>query len=114
MRQGLSLMLSRYDDIEVVGEAADGGQAVEMAHRIKPDVVLMDVSMPVMDGIEATRLIHSRMPGIQIIALSMYEAEDQASAVMKAGAVAYLSKSGSPDSIIATIRQFCRAGQALP
>jgi CheY-like chemotaxis protein len=112
MRQGLSLLLSRHTDIEIVGEAADGAQAVEMARRINPDIILMDISMPVMDGIEATRIIRSHLPQIRIITLSMHEAEDQASAAKRAGAVAYLSKSGNPDAILSTIRQFGSGGQS--
>jgi PAS domain S-box-containing protein len=103
MRQGLSLMLSGHEDIEIVGEAADGNQAIEAACRLNPDIILMDISMPVMNGIEATRQIHALLPHIRIIALSMYSAEDQNAAMQAAGAAAYLSKTGSPDDILSTI-----------
>jgi DNA-binding NarL/FixJ family response regulator len=105
MRKGLSSLLSRNEDIVVVAEAADGVQAVEAAQRINPDVILMDISMPVMDGIEATRRIVLQQPHIRIIALSMHGAEEQALKMQTAGAVAYLSKTCSPDEILSAIRQ---------
>jgi PAS domain S-box-containing protein len=111
MRKGLSSLLSRNKDIDVVAEAADGIQAVEAAQRINPDVILMDISMPVMDGIEATRRIILQQPHVRIIGLSMHGAEEQALKMKSAGAVAYLSKTGSPDEIVSTIRQqMCLAG----
>jgi CheY-like chemotaxis protein len=105
MRKGLSLLLSRIEDIDVVAEAADGAQAVEEAQRINPEVILMDISMPGMDGIEATRRILAQQPHIRVIALSMHGAEDQALKVEEAGAVAYLSKTDGPDKIVSAIRQ---------
>ena len=105
MRQGLSSFLSDHDDIEIAGEAADGEAAVEQARQIQPDVILMDINMPKMNGQEATRKIKSEMPGIRIYGLSMYEAEDQAQAMAEAGAEGYLSKSGSSYSLLAAIRE---------
>lgn len=105
MRQGLSALLAWHKDIEIVGEAADGRQAVESAPHLDPDVILMDISMPVMDGVEATRRIHAQFPHIRIIALSMHAAEEMAAEIKAAGAVAYLSKTDSPDTIISAIRQ---------
>jgi PAS domain S-box-containing protein len=105
MRKGMSSLLSRKKDIAVVAEAGDGAQAVEAAQRINPDIILMDISMPVMDGIEATRRIMAQQPHIRIIALSMHGAEDQALKMQSAGAVGYLSKTGSPDEIVSAIRQ---------
>jgi CheY-like chemotaxis protein len=105
MRKGLSSLLSRYKDIDVVAEAADGVQAVEVAQHINPDIILMDINMPVMDGIKATHILHSRMPRVPIIALSMHDDDLQAAVIKKAGAASFLSKSGHPDAIIAAIRQ---------
>jgi PAS domain S-box-containing protein len=105
MRKGLSSLLSRNEDITVIAEAADGAQAVEVAQHVNPDVILMDISMPVMDGIEATRRILAHQPHIRIVGLSMFGAEDQASKMQSAGAVGYLCKTGSPDEIISAIRQ---------
>ncbi len=104
MRKGLSMLLAGQGDIEVAGEAEDGRQAVELARRIRPDVILMDINMPVMNGLEATHRISAELPGTRIIALSMHEAADQAAAMKEAGAVAYLNKSGSPGVLLEAIR----------
>ena len=104
MRQGLARLLSAVPDIQVVGEAADGLEAVNMAQAIAPDVVLMDLSLPKVNGIDATRMIHSSRPDIRIIGLSMFEEPHQAQAMIDAGAVAYLTKSGPAESLIAAIR----------
>ncbi len=104
MRKGLLSFLSGHDDIEIAGEAADGEAAVELAQQIQPEVILMDINMPKMNGVEATRRIRSKMPGIRIYGLSMYEAEDQAHAMTEAGATGYLSKSGNSESLLAAIR----------
>jgi PAS domain S-box-containing protein len=104
VRQGLTHLLSNEPDIEVVSEAADGEQAVDMARQFVPDVMLMDVNMPKMNGIEATKLIHSELPGIRVIGLSMFEEAERASQMRDAGAVAYVSKSGQSGEVIAAIR----------
>jgi PAS domain S-box-containing protein len=104
MRDGLSRMLSSHPDIEVLDQASNGREAVQLAREIVPDVILMDISMPIMDGLEAIRIIHSEFPHIRIIGLSMYDEDDQAEASLNAGAVAYLSKSQNIDLILSTIR----------
>jgi|GEM_PF-618500 len=104
MRQGLSTMLSGHPDIEIVGEAADGEAAVRFARKFNPDVILMDINMPRMNGIEATRIIHAELPHIRIIGLSMFDDFDIASAVIDAGAVAYLTKAGSTEGLLRAIR----------
>ena len=115
MRQGLRLLLSdACEDVEVVGEASDGIEAIEQARRLRPDVVLMDFSMPRMDGVEATRRLRAEMPHIQVIGLSMYEESDRAAAMLEAGAAAYLSKSGSIDVLLKTIRQTSAGASAQP
>jgi signal transduction histidine kinase/ActR/RegA family two-component response regulator len=113
MRQGLASSLGQEPDMVIVGEAADGRMAVEKARSLQPDVVLMDIGMPKMGGIEATRLIHSEMPNIRVIGLSMFEEKEQANAMFEAGAVAYLSKSSSVDALTATIRK-CIGKPELP
>jgi DNA-binding NarL/FixJ family response regulator len=105
MRQGLSLLLAVESDLEIVGEASTGHEAVEKACQLRPEVVLMDYSMPGMDGVEATRLIHDRMPHIRVIGLSMFDEADRAQAMREAGAVAYVAKSAGPEVLLAAIRQ---------
>jgi signal transduction histidine kinase/CheY-like chemotaxis protein len=104
MRQGLSIMLNAHPDIEIVAEAADGETAIQLARKLNPDVILMDISMPKVNGIEATRIIHSDLPQIRIIGLSMFEDSDIAAAVFEAGAAAYLTKAGNTDGLLAAIR----------
>ncbi len=104
VRQGIRLLLRDQPDIEVVGEAADGDQAVDSAHRLRPDVILMDYSMPRMSGVDATRAIHRELPGIRIIGLSMYEQLDRAAAMIDAGATGYITKSGPSEELLAAVR----------
>jgi PAS domain S-box-containing protein len=104
VRQGLRDLLARHCDIEVIGEASDGEQAVREALRLLPDVVVMDVSMPKMSGIEAAAVIHRARPEIRIIGHSIYEAADQAAAMAEAGACAFVSKSGPTAALIEAIR----------
>lgn len=109
LRQGLAGLLMEEPDIEVVGEAGDGLEAIAMAQRTGPDVVLMDVTMPRLDGIQATARITAALPQVRVIGLSMHEEKDLAAAMRSAGAVAYLSKGGSSDLLIATIRSVVSA-----
>ncbi len=104
MRQGLSRLLGEETDMKIIGEAADGLEAVELAGTLHPDVILMDLSMPRLNGVEATRTIHAHQPDICIIGLSMFEEAERAQAMREAGASAYLAKSGPSKDLIATIR----------
>jgi signal transduction histidine kinase/ActR/RegA family two-component response regulator len=113
MRQGLSTSLGQEPDIAIVGEAADGKSALEKARKLHPDIVLMDLGMPKMSGLEATRLIHSEMPQVRVIGLSMFDEKERANAMFEAGAVAYLSKSCSVDALTSTIRR-CVGKPELP
>jgi CheY-like chemotaxis protein len=113
MRQGLAGLLRSESDMEIVGEASDGAAAINLVRDLRPDVVLMDVTMPGMDGIQATRIIHSEMPGVQIIGLSMFEEGEQAIAMRAAGAVDYLTKSGPSGAVIAAIRNCCKPSLQL-
>ncbi|MGC3974467.1 MAG: response regulator [Nitrospira sp.] len=92
VRQGLRSILDSYPDISIVGEAADGEEAVELAGRLAPDVIVMDVNMPKMDGIEATRRIKARWPGITVVGLSVSTAAQVESLLLEAGASCYVSK----------------------
>jgi PAS domain S-box-containing protein len=104
VRQGLCNLLQREVDMDVVGQASDGQQAVEMSRQLKPDVILMDYSMPKMDGVAATKAIHAQLPDIKIIGLSMYSEADRAMAMLEVGATAYVDKSGEFSSLVETIR----------
>ena len=104
LRKGLVNLLQAHSDISVIGEAADGEQAVELAGKLMPDVIVMDLAMPRMNGIEATQRIMATYSGIQVIGLSMHDASEMARAVCDAGAVSYLNKAGPPDQLVAAIR----------
>ena len=108
MRQGLSTSLGQEPDIAIVGEAADGKAAVEKTRNLHPDVVLMDLGMPKMGGIEATQIIHSEMPNTRVIGLSMFVEKERANAMFEAGAVAYLSKSCSVELRSVHNTKMCR------
>jgi len=110
MREGLAAVLRQQADIELVGEAVDGREAVELARRLRPDVVVMDVTMPVLNGIEATRQIVSEMRAVSVIGLSMHEEADMAEAMRAAGAADYLTKDGPSDALAAAIRTCCNSG----
>ncbi len=103
-REGLTGVLESCPDIRVVGEAEDGDQAVRLARQLEPDVVIMDISMPRMNGIEATRRLVSEQPQVKVIGLSMHEEDDVARAMKDAGAVTYLTKDGPSENLLQAIR----------
>ncbi len=104
VRKSLACVLGWEADIEVVGEAGDGKLAVEMTQELRPDIVLMDINMPMMNGIEATRRIHVEQPQVLVIGLSMFADEEHAKQILDAGAVAYVSKSESAERLVAEVR----------
>ena len=104
VRQGLRALLDDYPDIKVLGEAPDGLLAVQQASEIRPDVVIMDLAMPEIDGIEATRRIKARFPSIRVIGLSMFEAPESRRRMLAAGADAYLLKSGPIQELVTKVR----------
>ena len=104
VRQGLAAMLREAPGIELVGEASDGREAINLATDLQPDVVIMDVSMPVMGGDEATRQIKEYLPKTRVIALSMYDDADKKESMFQAGAEGYILKTISADDLIAAIR----------
>lgn len=106
LRQGIGNMLRNEPDIDVGGEVGDGREAVRLAVKLLPDVVLMDMSMPNLNGEQATRILHKDHPQICVIGLSMFEEAERAQAIVEAGAVCYLSKSDAGESLIATVRKY--------
>lgn len=108
MRQGLSMLLNTNNDFELVAEASNGIEAVKTAQEFSPDVILMDVSMPEMDGIEATAIIKNDQPYIRIIGLSMHEDEKTEQRMIAAGASAYISKVAPVNKIFEVIRKRSR------
>lgn len=102
-RHGLRAMLQSAPDLEVVGEAADGAQAVEMAFTLQPDIILMDLQMPKLNGIDATRQIVYASPHIGVIMLTMYDDDDSVFAAMRAGARGYLLKGALKTEVLHTI-----------
>jgi PAS domain S-box-containing protein len=105
IRQGLAGLLRMEPDIDVVGEASNGAQAINLARSLRPNVVVMDVSMPVVNGIEATMEIHRDFPEIKVIGLSMHEEAELSAEIHKAGAVAYVAKGGPPEALVEAIRK---------
>lgn len=105
VRNGLASFLSVYEDFELVGEAKNGEQAVQLCNQLKPDVVLMDLVMPVMDGATAIRLIRQKHPNTQILALTSFKEREQVQAAIQAGAIGYLLKDLNAEDLARAIRQ---------
>jgi two-component system response regulator NreC len=103
LREGLRSLLERQPDMEVVGEAADGLTALRLARELNPDLVIMDVNMPGMDGIDVTRLISRDLPGIKVLALSMYPRKTFVCEMFKSGAAGYLLKESTFAEIVEAI-----------
>ena len=113
VRQGLRSYLDTIDDIEVVGEAADGNGAVALATDLEPDVVMMDLAMPNVDGIEATRRITEANAGVRIIALTSFATDDKVFPAIQAGAAGYLLKETDPSELAEAIRKVHRGEPIL-
>ncbi len=113
VRQGLRFLLEQQPDISVVGECGDGEQAVALASTLLPDVMLLDLLMPKMDGMTAVREIKRITPTTQIIILTSYYEDDQIFSVIKAGALSYLLKDSSPQELVAAVRAAARGESTL-
>ena len=105
VREGLAAILKTKEDLHIVGEAQDGMEAVEKAKALVPDVILMDVSMPRMGGVEATRQIKREFPHIGIVALTMYEEQQYIFDLVRAGATGYLLKDSESSQIVAAMKR---------
>jgi DNA-binding NarL/FixJ family response regulator len=113
VRSGIEQVLATTDDMEIVGLAPDGQRAVEMVQALKPDVVLMDLSMPVMDGVEATRRIRALAPDTKVVVLTSFSDQARITDAMAAGAEGYLLKHAEPAQIMDAIRSVLSGGVPL-
>ena len=111
VRSGLSAFLMSYDDFELVGQASSGRDALSQCERLRPDVILMDLVMPEMDGAAATRAVRERCPGVQVIALTSFKTGELVQNALEAGAIGYLLKDVSADELVRAIRA-AHAGRA--
>ena len=108
VRLGFSMVLAAHDDLQVVGEAGDGAEAVGLAGRLRPDVVVMDVRMPVLDGVAATRQIVSAGLPCRVVVLTTFDLDEYAFAALQAGASGFLLKNAQPEELVAAIRTVAR------
>jgi DNA-binding NarL/FixJ family response regulator len=113
VRAGLQQLLSSAGDIEVVGSAANGAEAVELAAQVRPDVVLMDLQMPVMDGVEATAALRQVHPDAAVVIVTSFSDRDRIVGAIDAGAVGYLLKDASPDDVLGGVRAAARGESPL-
>ena len=111
VRRGLATFLLVFDDLELAGEAANGDEAIQLCARLLPDVVLMDLALPEMDGVTATRLIRQRFPSVQVLALTSFAEEALIQNALQAGAIGYLLKDVTADELAQAIRA-AHAGDA--
>jgi len=105
VRSGLSAVLSAFDDLKLLGEAGDGEQAIALCDRLHPDVILMDLLMPRMDGVAAIKAIKEKHPEVKIIALTSFKEREYVEGALQAGAVGYLLKDVSADELVSAIRK---------
>ncbi|MGH9638926.1 MAG: response regulator [Bryobacteraceae bacterium] len=108
VRQGLKLILSAHSDMEIAGEAANGREAVDLAQQVKPDVVLMDVAMPELGGIEATRRMIEANPRVRVLVLSMHKEAVYVREILKAGARGYILKDAIDTELLHAVRSVAR------
>jgi DNA-binding NarL/FixJ family response regulator len=113
VREGVRALLTLSDDIDVVGEAADGHEAIEAARRLNPDVILMDIAMPGLGGLEATLEIRKENPSVKVLVLSQYEDREYVRRFLKAGVSGYVLKKAAGSALTAAIRAASRGGLVL-
>lgn len=113
MREGIRALLRGSEDVEVVGEASDGREAVEKSHALRPDVVLMDVAMPGLGGLEATLELRRELPEVRVLVLTQYDDREYVARFLKAGVAGYVLKKAAGSELVAAIRSAHRGGLVL-
>jgi len=113
MRDGICALLALVGDIELAGEAANGIEALEKVRQLNPDVVLMDIAMPIMDGLEATRRIHKEFPNTKVLVLTQYDEKDYVLSIIEAGAQGFISKTAASSELASGIRAVHRGNSFL-
>lgn len=114
MREGIAFILGMHPDVRVVAEASNGEEAVEMYERFRPDVTLMDLQLPRLNGLEATRAIRKLDPAARIVVLTMYQGDEDIYRAIQAGAVGYVLKDSLSGELLRVIREVHRGGNAVP
>ena len=113
VREGVRLLLNTQPDVQVIGEATNGEQAIELARALAPDILLMDIGMPGMNGLEATRALKKELPSVNILVLTMHEGDDYFFRILAAGASGYLLKGASSEELLSAIRAVHQGGVYL-
>jgi two-component system response regulator NreC len=113
VRKGLRALLENEPEIEVIGEAEHGGEAVQMTQQLLPDVVLMDISMPILDGLKATRQIKTQLPEVKVLILTRYANEEYVFQILRAGASGYVVKRAAPTELVLAIQSVYRGDSFL-
>jgi len=113
VRQGVRALLDEEDDITVIGETGDGSQALMLVEQLRPDIVVMDLSMPGLGGIEAIRQIRGRFPGVRVVVLSMHESEEYVFRALRAGAAGYVVKQSSSTELVLALRAVAMGSRFL-
>ena len=113
-RDGVASLINAQPDMEVVGRAEDGLEVFSLARELEPDLIIMDVNMPISDGLEATRLIHSEYPQISILILTVHEEEEKLFEAVKAGAIGYMLKNSNSEDFLDGIRSAIDGEAVLP
>jgi DNA-binding NarL/FixJ family response regulator len=113
LRDGITALLDLVPDIEVIGEASNGREALERVRELRPDVVVMDIEMPVMDGLEAARRMHSRYPAVKVLILSQYDDASHVLDAVEAGVRGFVDKTGASSELAASIRSVYRGDSYL-
>jgi len=112
-REGLRALFASEGDIEVVGEAADGDEAVRRALELRPEVVVMDLMMPILNGVEATRALKAKLPEVKVLVLSMYDDEEHVQSLLASGASGYMLKKATSDELVRALREVVAGGIPL-